>query len=337
MKQVDAVKRSRDAFREFRREAVEQSIPERFEQVVAARPDAPAVCTPERSLTYDALNRAANRLAAAIHARHGDSEEVVALLLDQGEDAVTAILAALKAGKIYLALDPAHPAPRLGAMLDDARVRLVVTNARHADLAARLAAPDRMVLKIEDTAASRAIENLRIPLAPERLAYLFYTSGSTGQPKGVVDSHRNVLHNVMRYTNHLRISATDRLTLIQSPSFSGTVSSLFSALLNGGAICPYALRENGLAPMASWINELRITIYHSVPIIFRAMLADPSRFPTLRVVRLEGDQALPADVALFRARFEPACLLAVGLGATETLYLRSGRCDPRWRRICPRR
>ncbi len=318
MSPADAAATSPDAFREFRGEDVEQSIAERFERVVAARPDAPAVCTRELTLSYEALNRAANRLARSIHARLGGDEEAVAILLDQGVDAVIAILAALKAGKLYLPLEPTHPPSRLAAMLDDADARLVVTDAAHAAQAAMLAGADRAVLRVDDAPAARVDDNLRLPLAPGRLAYLFYTSGSTGLPKGVVDSHRNVLHNVMRYTNHLRITASDRLSLIQSPSFSGTVSSLFGALLNGGAIYPFNLREQGFAPLAAWLADLRITIYHSVPLIFRAVATEAPRFPAVRVVRLEGDQALPSDAALFRARFPPGCLLAIGLGATET-------------------
>lgn len=301
-----------------RRDDVEQSIPGRFEQVAAARPDATAVSAPDRSLTYAELDRAADGLASTLGTRLGDAEEAVVLLLDQGADAVIAILGILKAGKFYVPLDPSHPPSRLREMLSDAGSRLVVTSAAHASLAVQLAGDERNVLRIEEVSASPSVDRPRIALTPDRLAYLFYTSGSTGQPKGVIDNHRNVLHNVMRYTKHLCIGPQDRLSLIQSPGFSGTVSSLFAALLNGGTICPYQLRERGFAPLAAWVSEQRITIYHSVPLIFRAMVGPAARFPTVRVVRLEGDQALPADVDLHRAHFEPEAILAIGLGATET-------------------
>ena len=70
-------------------------------------------------------------------------------------------------------------------------------------------------------------DNAGLKISPDSLAYIFYTSGSTGSPKGVADTHRNVLHNIMRYTNSLKIAPVDRLTLLQSCSFSGSVSSLF--------------------------------------------------------------------------------------------------------------
>ena len=116
-------------------------------------------------------------------------------------------------------------------------------------------------------------EDPGIETTPDALAYVFFTSGSTGRPKGVYDTHRNVLHNILRYTNTLQIAPTDRLSLIQSPSFSGTVSSLFGALLNGAAVFPFRLDQGGIGRLAGWMRGERITVYHSVPAIFRALCA----------------------------------------------------------------
>ena len=153
--------------------------------------------------------------------------------------------------------------------------------------------------------------------APDQLAYLFYTSGLTGKPKGVVDSHRNVLHNIMRYTNSLHICASDRLTLLQSCSFSGSVSSLFCALLNGATSFPFSLQHEGPDRMASWLSQEGITIYHSVPSIFRLLATGRCHYPSVRIIRLEGDQASPKDVEFFRTGFPDTCILVNGLGATE--------------------
>jgi non-ribosomal peptide synthetase component E (peptide arylation enzyme)/thioesterase domain-containing protein len=176
----------------------------------------------------------------------------------------------------------------------------------------------RAVLEVPAIAEDASTRAPGLPLSADALAYVFFTSGSTGRPKGVVDCHRNVLHNIMRYTNNLRIGADDRLSLLQSASFSGTVSSLFGALLNGAAVLPYDLRKGGLGPpLASWLQEERVTIYHSVPSIFRSCLASDGSFPDVRIVRLEGDTATAHDVELHRRHF-PTSVLAIGLGATET-------------------
>jgi thioesterase domain-containing protein/acyl carrier protein len=153
---------------------------------------------------------------------------------------------------------------------------------------------------------------------PDRPIYIYYTSGSTGAPKGVFDDHRNVLHNILRYTNTLAIGTDDRLSLIQSPSFSGTVSSLFSALLNGAAIYPFDLRSEGVSALSRFIRSEKLTIFHSVPSIFELLVATGDRLPGLRLIRLEGDQAFKRHVKLFQENFSPPCVLVNGLGATET-------------------
>ena len=207
-------------------------------------------------------------------------------------------------------------------MLDEAGAALLVADAGNRALAAELASGARQILDIDAIDPASRSDDLALPLSPDRGAYIFYTSGSTGRPKGVVDTHRNVLHNVMRYTNSLAIGPEDRLSLVQSSTFSGTVSSVFGALANGAALVPFDLRREGTARLADWVARERITIFHSVPAIFRAFVDGGRRYPDLRLVRLEGDRALRLDVELFRKHFADGCLLVNGLGATETGLVR---------------
>jgi acyl-coenzyme A synthetase/AMP-(fatty) acid ligase len=157
-----------------------------------------------------------------------------------------------------------------------------------------------------------------VGVSADSIAYVFFTSGSTGEPKGVFDSHRNVLHNIRRYTNALKIGADDRLTLLQSCPFSGSVSSIFGALLNGATLFPFAFADEGPRRLAELLLRERLTMYHSVPALFRSLLIGGERFPEMRVIRLEGDRASSVDVELYRRHFDPACVLANGLGTTET-------------------
>lgn len=154
-------------------------------------------------------------------------------------------------------------------------------------------------------------------VAPDDPAYIYFTGGTTGASKGVVDTHRNVLHNIMRYTNTLYITADDRLTLLQAPAFSGAVSSTFAALLNGAATCPYDTRVSGVSGIAQWVRAVRATVYHSVPSIFEVVASDSGGFPDVRIIRLEGDQAWPRHAELFRSKFAADAVLVNGLGATE--------------------
>ena len=307
-----------EEFCEFARTEIEQTIPSRFEKQVARHAARIAIRTQSSSLTFEELNRTADRIAVGILDQLGDREEPVAILFEQSAEAVIAILAILKAGKIFLPIDPACPRPRLAAQLADSGCRLILTDERSVSQTERWTGHGISVLDMNQVSARSSGASARVELTPDRLACLFYTSGSTGDPKGVIDNHRNVLHNIMRYTNNLCITADDRLSLIQAPAFSGTVSSLFGALLNGASVCPFDVRKEGFEALAGWVNEIGITIYHSVPAIFRGLVSGERQFPAVRVVRLEGDQALPLDVDLHRRFFPEKSHLAIGLGATET-------------------
>jgi len=309
-------------FIRFEKTEIEQSIPNRFEHQVTEHPGRTAVKTRRHALTYAQLNESANRIARKMVERRGEASEPVALLLEQGAPLVASILGALKANKFYVPLDPAYPHIRIRHMLEDSQAALIATDSSNLSLAKELAGASCQVLSVEELSSQIPTENLRLPIRPDALAYIFYTSGSTGQPKGVVDTHRNVLHNIQRYTNNLSVSADDRLTLLQSCSFSGSVSSLFCALLNGACSFPFDLRVETPDELAAYLLQEEITIYHSVPAIFRSFLREDRMFPNVRVVRLEGDQAARIDVELFRKHFGPECMLVNGLGATETGIIR---------------
>jgi amino acid adenylation domain-containing protein len=305
-------------FRPFDPSDIEQSIVDRFEQQVNEHSSRIAVRTRDRELTYHALNCGSNAIARKIVNSCGNGEAPVALLLEQGAAAVTAILAVLKAGKIYVPIDPTDPTERISTILHNAQPELFVTDKAGLALLQHLAIDRQRVIRVDQLETAVADENLGLEISPDRAAYIFYTSGSTGTPKGVVDSPRNVLHNIMRYTNNLRIAPSDRLSLVQSCSFSGSVSSLFGALLNGATLFPVNLRRDGLQGLAALIDEQRLTMFHAVPSIFERLVESGGRLDSLRVIRLEGDRCAPRHVDLYRARFGPSCVLANGLGATET-------------------
>ncbi len=305
-------------FVEFSKSEIEQTLHSRFERVVETHSARLAVMTRTERLTYRELNARANRVAHAIVARCGVSAEPVALLFQQGVPSVIAILGALKAGKFYVSLDPHLPVKGVARLLADSRARLAVTDSRNLRLAQELCGDAIDILDVDRIGLDFAEDNLGLTGSPDALAYVYYTSGSTGMPKGVMDTHRNVLHNIMRYTNRLHICADDRLTLLQSFGFSGAVSSLFCALLNGACTLPIEFREETPRGVAQWLEASAITIYHSVPALFRALLTEGRSFPSVRLIRLEGDQASLADVELYRKHCTPDCLLVNGLGTTET-------------------
>lgn len=304
-------------FEPFDRREIEQSIPSRFEQLARREPNRLAVKTRTETLTYGALNDFAGRTASAILQAAGSRPQPIALLLGQSACMVAAILGVLKAGHFYVPLDASYPEVALLGMLADCGAQHIVTDTSNLSLARQLF-PGTPPIDIDHLSSQS--EEVPPHITADDLAYIYYTSGSTGKPKGVADTHRNVLHNVMRYTNGLYIHADDKLTLLQSPTFSGAVSSLFGALLNGAAIFPYDVANTGIREIGPWLLREHITMYHSVPTIFRHFLRAVNEWQTfdeLRVVRLEGDRASPTDIDLFRKHFTGDAVVSHGLGATE--------------------
>ena len=302
----------------FLRSDIEQSIPDRFETQVHKHSTELAIGTRTKPLTYEELNSFANRIAHAILSSDVPSDDPVALLFEQDSPQIGAILGVLKSGRIYVPLDIGYPESELESILADSRASLILTDAANHSQAVRLANGYRETIEVENEVHKFSENNPSLNIPPDTLAYIYYTSGSTGQPKGVVDDHRNILHNVMRYTNSLQITSEDRLTLLQSSGFSGAVSNIFCSLLNGAALFPIDLRRVGIEGLAQSINSERITIYHSVPTIFQRLLNQGHDFKSLRIIRLEGDRATQKDLTLYQKHFGDDCLLVNGLGATET-------------------
>ena len=299
---------------------VEQSVPQRFEQQVRRSPDRLAVKTRAHAWTYAELNRHANRVARAILAQRGSTAEPIAVLLDQGAPAIAAIFGVLKAGKFYIPLDPTLPPARLTAMLEDSEASLLVTDNGQAVLAEELAHDRSGILNIDTHDANCSWDNLGVAYPPDTLAYLLYTSGSTGQPKGVLQTHRNILHQVMRLTNAYHICADDRSTLLASLSAGAAKNDLYSTLLNGAALYPMNIKQEGLTSLASRLIADEITLFRVSATAYRAFidtLTGNERFPNLRLVQLRSESACRRDVELYRQHFSADCLFSNQCSCTE--------------------
>jgi amino acid adenylation domain-containing protein len=331
---MDTDRRSTHTFVPFENPEIEQSISARFEQLAARYPDRLAVVTRGLQLTYTELNQVANRLARAILAHLGEGEEPVALLFEPGAFIIAAILGILKAGKFYVSVDPAFPHSRTADMLEDSQGRLLLTNTKHLLQAQQLAQGGQKILNCDDVDASVVNGNLDLSISPETRALILYTAGSTGQPKGVLHNHRNILVETRNYTNDLRICPDDRVAMWHSCSLATSVRNIYAALLNGAALFPYDLAGEGFGSLAEWLRANRITILHTLPTTFRHFLgtvAPDATFPAVRILLLGGEAINREDVQCFQSHFSPHCVLVHAMGPTETFIIRRLFITQDWR------
>ncbi len=175
-------------FVEFPIEDVETSIPARFEKIVRKYPDRIAIKSGNQLLTYTELNAQANRIAHAIVDQQGDEAEPIAVLLESAMTLMAATIGVLKAGKFVALLDASFPDSRNAAILEDCQAQVVITNRKNAPLVNRITNRDCRLMDFESANSGTSDDDLRLSVSPNALAFLVYTSGSTGQPKGVIGS-----------------------------------------------------------------------------------------------------------------------------------------------------
>ena len=307
-------------FVEFPIEEVETSIPERFEKIVRRYPGRLAVKSGAHAVTYAELNAIANRIARAILSKPSAGAESVGILLGKGIEQAAAMLGVLKVGKFFVLLDPEFPQSRITSMLEDSGTRLVISDDRH--VAASNEAPNNDLQRIMfESIDDRALaEDLPTSILPNDSAYLVYTSGSTGQPKAVIQTHRNLLHRVMLHTRDLHAHEQDRMALLPSGT-SNAVTHTFVALLTGATLCPFDVKKEGVRRLANWLVEENISLCLISSNLFRSLcqsVDDLWEFRDLRCLRLISESGYKTDVELFRKHFSSSCILIHGLSSSET-------------------
>jgi amino acid adenylation domain-containing protein len=283
-----------------------QCLHDVFTRQAQATPEAVAVCCGDDSLTYDGLNRRANQVAYGLQARGIGPGALVGLCIARSLDMVVGLLGILKSGAAYLPLDPTYPAERLAFMLTDAQPALVLTQAH---LAAALPVPATALLCLDtqwSMLASYGDDNPVSTAQPDDAAYLLYTSGSTGQPKGVVGLHRATMNALAWMWQTYPHAATEVCCQKTPISFGDSLQELFGPLLHGTPLV--LIPDDVLRDLPRWLDTLarhRVTRMILVPSLLRTLL---ETFPDLqhRVPHLTlwfaGGEALPTTlVQRFRA------------------------------------
>ncbi|NUM36172.1 MAG: AMP-binding protein [Candidatus Brocadiae bacterium] len=299
---------------------LEKSIPQCFEEQVCRYEDRIAVKSGSESLTYIQLNGESNRMANDILSKIGEGEDAVAVLLDKDVSFIVSILAALKSGKFYTPIDPKYPADRILLMLQNAQAKLIITDQSHQAKVWEIVGKNIPVLRIEENRDSLSSENIGIPIQADRLACIYYTSGSSGVPKGVVNKHRMVLHSAMTRSKTFGINESDRISLLTSASFGASLFPIFSSLLNGIPLYLYNASGESVQNLAVHLKQDRITITSMMPSFLRTFLDTISPqefFPDMRLINVGGEPLYKADVMRFWKHVRPECMLYHTFSSSE--------------------
>jgi amino acid adenylation domain-containing protein len=287
-----------------------------FAEAARRAPDAAAVIAEDGRLTYGELDARANRLARVLRARGVGPEARVGLCLERGTDLVVAVLAVVKTGGAYLSLDPSYPPERLAYLVRDGAVRLVLARP---EFVGRVPAGAADVLPLDAALAEAAGEDgspLESGAEPDTVACVLYTSGSTGQPKGVMVTHRGIVR-LVRDAAYADYGAGQVFLGIAPLAFDASTLELWAPLLNGSAVALFPPHAPTLEELGAFIRARAVTIGWITAGLFRQMVdEDPGAFAGMRQV-MTGGEVVGADHLRRVLRANPGLVVIHGYGPTE--------------------
>ncbi|WP_349409514.1 amino acid adenylation domain-containing protein [Pseudalkalibacillus sp. SCS-8] len=292
----------------------EKTLKDLFEEQCVIKPDKKALVYNNQSMTYKALNERANQVARYLIDEGVKHETVVGISMIQGFDRVAAILGVIKAGGAFLPIDETYPDERIDFMLKDSNARIVVsdtslTNLDYTGKVVNIQSQDIYKREISDVHT--------LSVSPESLAYIMYTSGSTGNPKGVMVEHKNVIR-LVKETNYIDFLESDRILQGSTIVFDASTFEIWGALLNGIQL-HLVDKETILHPekLKRVIEKEDITImWMTAPHFNVVSQGDPEIFKNLRYLLVGGDVLAPGPIEKVRKACKGVKLLN-GYGPTE--------------------
>lgn len=244
-----------------------------FERRAQQSPQAIALRCESDELSYAELNARANRIAHALLAKGVKAGDFVGLCLERSNELIAALLGILKSGAAYVPLDPHFPAERLGFILQDSEATIVVSSSQLADSLGAYQG-QRLFLDTDTTVATQSSDNPDISIAPDSIAYVLYTSGTTGKPKGCLVSHANVARLFSSTESVFGFDQQDNWTLFHSYAFDFSVWEIWGALLYGGklVVVPYWISRDPEA-FYKLLAEQQISVLNQTPSAFSQLIS----------------------------------------------------------------
>jgi amino acid adenylation domain-containing protein len=295
----------------------EKTVAQIFEEVAASNPDRIALICGDFRITYEELNRRANRLAHTLRKLGVKQDSLVGLCMDRSSDMILAVLAILKAGAAYVPIDLEYPRQRIEFMLDDTQTPVVLTRR---SLAIEFLEGRRFTLLLVDEEIEglpiAADANLATSTAPDSLAYVMYTSGSTGRPKGVLVENRSIVRLVFN-TNFCKFGPEEVFLQFAPISFDASTFEIWGALLHGATLVIMPPGASSLAQIGHAIREFHVTTLWLTAGLFHLFVDE--RLEDLRPLKqlLAGGDVLSASHVRRVLEAFPDITLINGYGPTE--------------------
>lgn len=305
-------------------------IIERFEQQIKKNPQKIAIKAGNKMISFLELHSFSNRISNnlnMINKIKPCEKNHVALLLDDAIEMIASILGVLKSGYQYIPLTSEYPINRIEYIIHHAEIDVFITDIKNREYALKASGNKKIdfifIEEIRDEMNSNVL-NFERHISPDKNAYILYTSGSTGFPKGVSQTHRNVVSFIDRYIETLDLTEKDNLTMFSSFIHDASIVDIFTALFTGAVLYPMNLTKGDMfSKLPGWLEKEKISVWHSVPTVYRYFTAELETkldITDLRFIVLGGEAVLKNDIEKFYTFFPPHCALYNLYGQTESTY-----------------
>lgn len=304
---------------ELKSSFLSQTIDGRFANIADTYPDNIAYSDNENTVTYQQLSAQVDILAAKIQKNLSD-ESIVGLFFEQSLAFITCFFAAIRSGKVVVPLEINSPENRLLKLLNNAQIKTIIRG----DNLSYTETKDLRILSYSEL-CNKESGDLHIHDDINNEVIILYTSGSTGEPKGVIHTHKSFMHCTYRFTKLLGLTNTDKCTFLYSTAHMGGTKDILNTLLNGATLNYYSIEKNGYHDLPQWIKDNKITVYTSIVTVFRKLCGEIKvglKDTGIKVVRLGGELSLKVDFDKYKEFLPDDCLFISGLASSETGLIR---------------
>lgn len=330
-KEIDIYKDLNNTYMQFPNN---NTIPMLFENAVNKYPNNIALSSDYGQFTYKELNEKANTLANALIKKGLKKGDFVTIFMNRSMETVISIMGILKAGGVYVPLDPEHPIERNAYIVSDTKSPFIITKSSYIDKAKQILSNSELVKEIivlENDIDGFSKENPSIDLKSNDLAYVIYTSGSTGKPKGTLLAHEGVVNLVYLIRNQFNINEHDILTQFATYSFDASVWDTFGSLCWGARLHLLSSEERMSADaFADAIYRTKATFIAILPTVFFNQIAthlseeDHYKFDTVKRVSVGGEALSGEIVRAFQRKFKNNIEIVNLYGPTESTVVATG-------------